>query len=80
MTSTGPSSQFAHFDDETLAELALTWRARAHRGEREAFGTAHALEVEVRRRMRELPAPEQTEPEAVVPAPVAERPWWKFWD
>lgn len=78
MTSTGPSSPFAHFDDETLAELALTWRARAHRGEREAFGTAHALEVEVRRRMREAEAIAPTPPEEEA-APAPERAWWKFW-
>ena len=79
MTSTGPSSPFAHFDDETLAELALTWRARAHRGEREAFGTAHALEVEVRRRMREAEESAPTPPEEEA-APVPERAWWKFWN
>lgn len=77
MTSNGPLSPFAHFDDETLGQLALTWRARAHRGEREAFGTAHALEVELRRRTREAAesAPAPVEPQALTP----ERAWWKFW-
>lgn len=77
MTSNGPSSPFAHIDDETLEELALTWRARAHRGEREAFGTAHALEVELRRRIREFAEPEQAPPAQPEPAPA--RAWWKFW-
>jgi hypothetical protein len=77
MTSPGPSSPFAHFDDATLEELALTWRVRAQRGEREAFGTAHALEVELRRRVREAAEPVQIAPAPPEPAPT--RAWWKFW-
>ena len=75
MTSDGTSSPFAHIDDETLQRLAFEWRAHAQRGEKEAYGTAHALEVEVRRRVRQAPAPEQAPP----PEPVSARPWWKFW-
>lgn len=67
---------FAHIDDETLVKLAQEWRAYAQRGEKEAYGTAHALEVEVRRRSRQAAALEETVPPA---EPAAERPWWKFW-
>lgn len=79
MTSPGTSSPFADFDDATLEELALTWRARAHRGEREAYGTAHALEVEVRRRMRAHAEADPAQPAAPEPAPTPARAWWKFW-
>jgi hypothetical protein len=74
MTTVPTPPQLAHIDDEELERLAVTWRAQAGRGDREAFGIAHALEVERRRRtrisqMQQLPA----EPEA------PPRPWWKFW-
>uniref|UniRef100_UPI000D3BB39F hypothetical protein n=1 Tax=unclassified Variovorax TaxID=663243 RepID=UPI000D3BB39F len=75
MTSDGTSSPFSHIDDETLVKLAHEWRAHAQRGEKEAFGPAHALEVEVRRRSRQAAAPVDTP----APEPVVERPWWKFW-
>lgn len=77
MTSPGTSSPFAHFDDATLEDLALTWRARAQRGEREAYGTAHALEVELRRRMRE--AAESVQTPSAPPEPAPARAWWQFW-
>ena len=52
---------------------STTWWLRVHRGDRQAFGAAHALEVEQRRR--------QSTPSVVVnPALrtlVATRPWWK---
>jgi len=76
MSSDGTSSPLAHIDDETLVKLAQEWRAYAQRGEKEAYGTAHALEVEVRRRSRQAAALEETVPPA---EPAAERPWWKFW-
>lgn len=77
MSSDGTSAPFAHIDDETLVKLAQEWRAYAQRGEKEAYGTAHALEVEVRRRSREA-ATLQAE-EAPPSEPVQARPWWKFW-
>ena len=40
----------ATLSDDELDRLAVTWRLRARRGDREAFGLAHALEVEQRRR------------------------------
>jgi hypothetical protein len=61
--------------DEELDRLAMSWRLRARRGDKKAFGPAHALEVEQRHR--------QTAPPVVVsPAlrtMVTSRPWWKFW-
>ena len=66
----------SHISDSDLAQLAQHWRARALRGEREAFGLAQALEVEQRRRQRDSAyvdlAPATTEYQSG-------RPWWKFW-
>ena len=68
-------SQIANLDDQRLEELATGWRAQARRGDRQAFGVAHAFEVERRRRMR-LSELQQLEPLT----PVApSKPWWKFW-
>ncbi len=61
-------------EDAELEQLALEWRARASRGERDAYGVAHALEVELRQRVRASNL-QQLPPET--PAPP--RPWWKFW-
>lgn len=62
--------------DTDLAQLAHHWRARALRGEREAFGVAQAFEVEQRRRLRDSfymdLEPAKTEYQSG-------RPWWKFW-
>jgi hypothetical protein len=75
MSSSVPTpAQLAGIDDDELVRLAVSWRAQASRGDREAFGIAHALEVECRQRLRasqlqQLPAE---------PLPAA-RPWWKFW-
>ena len=59
--------------DDELDHLVVTWWLRVHRGDRQAFGAAHALEVEQRRR--------QSTPSVVVnPALrtlVATRRWWK---
>lgn len=73
MAAVPTPSQLARIDDEELERLAVTWRTRAGYGERDAFGIAHALEVERRRRQRETQL-NQLPPE---PAPI--RPWWKFW-
>jgi hypothetical protein len=66
--------QLSELSDEDVAAFALAWRARAAQGDRNAFGVAHALEVEHRRRVRtsqfqSLP----TEP------PPAPRRWWRLW-
>jgi len=62
--------------DTDLAQLAHQWRARAMRGERQAFGLAQAFEIEQRRRLRDSFFVELT------PATTqyqTDRPWWKFW-
>ena len=68
-------ADIALLSDEELIDLAVSWRLRARRGDREAFGLAHALEVEQRQRQRHAPP-------CVVVSPalrtlVAMRPWWK---
>jgi hypothetical protein len=69
-------AQLADIDDEELERLCATWRAQARRGERRAFGVAHALEVERRRRTRDSQL-QSLPPELTMPA--QQRPWWKFW-
>ena len=70
---TSMAHDIALLSDEELVELAVSWRLRACRGDKEAFGPAHALEVEQRRRHS---------PPCVVVNPawrtlVTTRPWWK---
>jgi hypothetical protein len=75
MTTLPTPSQIASLDDERLEQLAIGWRAQALRGDKQAFGIAHAFEVERRRRLRESEL-QQLEPlESVAPP----KPWWKFW-
>ncbi|SFM67138.1 hypothetical protein [Variovorax sp. OV329] len=65
-----------NFSDTDLAELAHHWRARALRGEREAFGLAQSFEVEQRRRLRDS---FYVDLEPVTTEYQTDRPWWKFW-
>jgi len=53
MTILPTPQPLAELDDAQLERLAVGWRAQAARGDRRAFGMAHALEVERRRRLRE---------------------------
>ena len=76
MTAVPTAQELATLGDEEIASLAADWRARAGYGDREAFGMAHALEVEQRRRLRESqlhPLPQSL----AEPAPA--RTWWKAW-
>ncbi|RZL94060.1 MAG: hypothetical protein EOP82_05930 [Variovorax sp.] len=75
MTTSPTPSQLASLDDHRLEQFAKGWRTQALRGDRRAFGVAHAFEVERRRRLRE------SELQQLGPLdPVAPRkPWWKFW-
>jgi hypothetical protein len=75
MTTPPTASQIASLDDERLEQLAASWRAQALRGDRRAFGVAHAFEVERRKRLSASQL-QQLEPLAPVASP---RPWWKFW-
>lgn len=59
--------------DDELEQLASEWRARAGRGDKTAYSVAHALEVELRHRIRSSLLPLAQEPQA------KPRPWWKFW-
>jgi hypothetical protein len=68
-----PVPQLAHVDEEELERLAVIWRARARRGDREAFGIAHTNEVELRRRQR------ASQMQQLPEEPVPMIPWWKFW-
>ncbi|WP_285412656.1 hypothetical protein [Variovorax sp. efr-133-TYG-130] len=67
------AAELAQLEDGMLERLALEWRSSASRGEKQAYGVAHMLEVELRRRVRGRRA-EQPPPPASAP-----RPWWKFW-
>ncbi|MGJ7498491.1 hypothetical protein ACSFA8_26010 [Variovorax sp. RT4R15] len=73
MTAIPSPSQLAAIDNPQLDAWAVEWRARAAFGDRDAFGVAHALEVERRRRVHITQS--NVLPER--PAPV--RPRWKFW-
>ena len=75
MTPVPSPSQIASLDDERLDQLAADWRAPALRGERRAFGVAHAFEVERRRRLRESQLLQLVSLEPVAPR----KAWWKFW-
>lgn len=66
--------QLADMNDSELDSPAVGWRAQAGRGDRNAFGIAHAREVERRRRIRDRQIAQLT------PAPPAAlRRWWQFW-
>jgi 3-methyladenine DNA glycosylase/8-oxoguanine DNA glycosylase len=75
MTTPPTPSQLASLDDERLEQLAVSWRAQALRGDRRAFGVAHAFEVERRRRLSASQL-QQLEPLASL---APRKPWWKFW-
>jgi hypothetical protein len=75
MTTLPTPTQLANLDDERVEQLAAAWRTQALRGDREAFGLAHAFEVERRRRLR---ASQLARLEPLAPL-VRPRPWWKFW-
>lgn len=74
MAAVPTPAQLEHLDEEALERLAVSWRTLALRGDREANGVAHALEVELRRRVR------ASQLARLPPQPLAApRPWWKFW-
>lgn len=74
MTTARMPPHLGHIDDEEFERLAASWRGQALRGDREAYGIAHALKVEQRRRMRESQIA-QLPPDSV----AKPRPWWRLW-
>lgn len=76
MTAVPTPEELAELDDEQIASLAASWRMRAGYGEREAFGVAHAIEVERRRRLRDSQFHQLPQ---LLGQPVPPRRWWKFW-
>ena len=74
MAAVPTPTQLAELDDAKLDSLAVAWRAQAGRGDRTAFGIAHTLEVERRRRVRDSQMA-QLSPEPQAPL----RRWWQFW-
>ena len=68
------AAQLDELEDAELRRLAGFWRAQALRGDREAHGIAHALEVAYRKRLRESQLA-QLPPQPAAPP----RPWWKVW-
>ncbi|MET3494197.1 hypothetical protein [Variovorax boronicumulans] len=59
--------------------LAAEWRRRALRGDRDARGIAHALEVEVRRLRGHAPAANHDLDTRHLELRQPARPWWRPW-
>jgi hypothetical protein len=81
MTMMPPPSaqQLAMLEDSELTDLAALWRKQALHGVRPAFGVAHALESECRRRQRERGAPLRTlQTQAMYGAHETARHWWSW--
>jgi len=72
MTSVPTPQELARLTDAEVQQLASQWRARAAHGVRDAFGMAHAYEVESRRRARE-----QRQDRAAHMPEVPQRVWWR---
>ncbi|WP_395321870.1 hypothetical protein [Variovorax sp. UC74_104] len=68
----GPE-ELAGLSDEELERLAVEWRTQALRGVKQAYGVAHALEVELRQRIRASQARQ------LPPRTDAPRRRWRFW-
>ncbi|RYH22580.1 MAG: hypothetical protein EON54_25210 [Alcaligenaceae bacterium] len=65
------------FSNDQLLALAHEWRRRAMHGDRDARGVAHALEVEIRRRVGNAVSSHAL----LDTRPVADRirkPWWRL--
>ena len=62
--------------DGALAEMASAERQRALRGDRNAFGRAHLLERELRRRAGTISS---FEPPLDLASIHSRRRWWQFW-
>jgi hypothetical protein len=67
----------AQLADDELERLAMHWRLQALRGERNAFGMAHMLEVEQRHRRPVRAAVTQPLPRPMAVSVAHSK--WKFW-
>lgn len=67
-----------HFSDDQLLVLAHGWRRRAMHGEKDARGVAHALEVEIRRRVGN-PVSSHALLDTRPASDRIRKPWWRFW-
>jgi hypothetical protein len=74
-----PMVETQNLDPNGLSALAAEWRRRALRGDENARGIAHALEVEVRRITGARPAPVHELDTRHLALREAPRPWWKRW-
>ena len=70
-------TDFLTLSDEALAAAAWQQRREALHGNRVAFGRAHELERELRRRGSW--ASTLGAPLAAPAATAGARPWWRFW-
>jgi hypothetical protein len=68
----------SNLSDSALALLAWEKRREALHGNRDAFGVAHELERELRRREGRLTGPAPLI-NTMPPGPSTHRPWWRFW-
>ena len=71
------TTDFLTLTDDALAAAAWQQRREALHGNRSAFGRAHELERELRRRggfSGTLSAPLASSPSEKLP-----KPWWQFW-
>ncbi len=77
-----PKMDISELQDQELTASAREWRNRALRGEKDARGMAHALELELRRRSGPQPINENVQ--TLDTRPQAQRQQvprrsWKFW-
>ena len=70
-----------HIPEDELMALAQQWRREALRGSRDARGTAHFDESELRRRKKgEISVVTDSALDTrSLAARVASRPWWRLW-
>lgn len=71
------TTNYSTLTDDALAAAAWQQRREALHGNRGAFGRAHELERELRRRGGFVLT--SAAPLAVSPAQSLPRPWWRFW-
>lgn len=79
MEDSPPMVEAQNLDQNGLAALAAEWRKRALRGDHNARGIAHALEVELRRTAGAPPPPRHELDTRHLELRQARSPWWKRW-